>query len=132
MANPTSTTCDQGAVQIRDCQLADGVITFGGAATYKVGTILARDSVSLKYVAFVKGGVTNGNGIPKAVLAEELVASGAGDLAGRVIIKGELVKEKLIIQADGSDTNIDGAVLDQLSDYGLVPVNAKQLAVLDN
>lgn len=132
MANPTSTTCDQGAVQIRDCQFADGVITFGGALTAKVGTILARDSVSLKYVIFVKGGVTNGNGIPKAVLAEELVAGGAGDLPGRVIIKGEVVKEKLIIQADGSDTNIDGAVLDQLSDYGITPVNAKQLAVLDN
>jgi hypothetical protein len=132
MANPVSTTCDQGAVQIRDAQVSDGVITFAGAATLKVGTILARDSVSLKYVIFVKGGSTNQNGIPKAIVAEEVVASGAGDLPARVFIKGEFVKEKLIIQADGSDTNIDGAVLDQLSDYGLVPVNAKQLAVLDN
>lgn len=132
MANPTSTTCDQGAVQIRDAQVADGVFTAGGTGTFKVGTILARDSVSLKFVVFVKGGSTNQNGIPKAILAEELVAGGAGDLAGRVFVKGEFVKEKLIIQADGSDTNIDGAVIDQLQDYGLTAVSAKQLAVLDN
>lgn len=132
MANPVSTTCDQGAVQIRDCQFADGVITFAGAATLKVGTILARDSVSLKYVIFVKGGATNQNGIPKTVLAEDVVATGAGDLPARVFVRGELVKEKLIIQADGTDANIDGAVIDQLQDYGLTAVSAKQLAVLDN
>jgi hypothetical protein len=132
MANPVSTTCDQGAVQIRDAQVADGVITFGGAATYKVGAILARDSATNKLIAYVKGGVTNGNGIPKAILAEELVATGAGDLAGRVFVKGEFVKEKLIIQADGNDTNIDAVVIDLLQDYGLTAVSAKQLAVLDN
>lgn len=132
MANPVSTTCDQGAVQIRDAQFADGVITFGGIATYKAGTILARDSSTNKLIAYVKGGSTNGNGIPKAILAEELTSSGAGDLAGRVFVKGEFVKEKLIIQADGSDTNIDAVVIDLLQDYGLTAVSAKQLAVLDN
>jgi hypothetical protein len=132
MANPVSTTCDQGAVQIRDCQWADGVITFGGAATYKVGTILARDSATGKLIAYVKAGVTNGNGIPKGILAEDLVATGAGDLPGRFFVKGEFVKEKLIIQADGSDTNIDAVVIDLLQDFGLTAVSAKQLAVLDN
>lgn len=132
MANPTKTTCDQGTVQLRDVQHADGVVTFGGVATYPEGTILARDSVSLKYVAFVKGGSTNQNGIPKAVLAQALTSGGAGDLPARVQISGEVLKERLIIQADGNDSNIDGAVLDQLSDYKITPVSVKQLARLDN
>jgi hypothetical protein len=132
MANPTKTTVAQETCQIRNCEFADGVVTFAGADDFAEGTILARDSVSLKFVLFVKGGATNQNGIPKVVLAHRLVNTGAGDLPARVIVKGELKKEKLIIDADGTDANIDGAVIDQLQDYGITAVSLKQLARLDN
>lgn len=134
MANPVSTTCDQGNVQlcVKDNQIDDGIVTFAGADDFAEGTILAVDSVSLKYVLFVKGGATNQNGIAKAVLAHRLVATGAGDLPARVIVKGEVAKERLVIDADGNDTNIDRAVIDGLRDYGIQPVSVKQLAVLDN
>jgi Bacteriophage lambda head decoration protein D len=132
LPNLVSTTCSAATVQLRNCELADATVTFGGADVFAEGTILARDSVSLKYVLFVKGGSTNQNGIPKAVLAHRLESAGSGDQPARVIVAGELVKERLVIDADGNDSNVDAAVLDQLRDYGLRAVSVKQLAKLDN
>lgn len=108
------------------------IVSAAGADTFAAGTILARDSVSLKLVLFVKGGVANENGIPKAVLAEELVFAGAGDLPARPMVQGEVRTGDLIIDADGDATNIDAAVLDQLRDYGIVGLSTTQLAELDN
>lgn len=132
MANPTKTTVDIGSCQLRDIEIDDGVLTFPGAATYNEGTLLAVDSVSLKYVPFVKGGSTNQNGIAKAVLASPITAGGAGDQPARVIVRGVVKKERLIIVADGDDSNIDRAVIDGLRDYQIQPLSTKQLAVLDN
>lgn len=126
------TVIDKGSVVIKDAESRDELITFGGAATLKAGCILARDSVSLKMVPFVKGGSTNQNGVPKAILTYAVTAAGAGDVAARVCLRGDVIKERLVINADGDDTNIDAAVIDQLRDYGIVPVSTKQLAGLDN
>lgn len=108
------------------------LITFTGAGTLKAGTILARDSSTLKLVPYVKGGATNENGIPKAVLRGELIATGAGDLSCPVIVEGQLRLSKLVINADGDSSNVDAAVKDQLRDYGMVVVETEQLAELDN
>lgn len=110
----------------------DDVVTFAGADTLAAGTILARDSVSLKYVIFVAGGSTNENGIPKAVLMHELVATGAGDRPARVMVEGKVRKAALVIDADGDDSNITKAVRDQLRDYGIKVVEPSQLDQLDN
>lgn len=132
MADPTTTNNDLGSVILQDAQFQDGLLTFGGAGTVLEGTILAVDSVSLKFVPFVKGGSTNENGIPKAVLTYAVTAAGAGDESIRAGIKGEYHKERLVIDADADDSNIDQAVRDQLRDYGLVPVNVQELNDLDN
>src|SRR6188474_514376 len=131
MANITKTTCDNGGVFVAGTipEFADEIIAFAGADDLLAGTILARDSVSLKLVLFVKGGATNQNGIPKAVLPVALSAS--ADTKARVIVKGDLVQERLVIDLDQSATNIDGAVRDQLRAYGLTPVSVQQLSVLD-
>jgi hypothetical protein len=128
----TNTALDLGTVQVRDCEFRDELINFAGADTLVEGTILARDSSTLKLRLFVKGGSTNGNGIPKAVLAHELVVTASGDKACRVIIKGEVDKNRLVIDADGDDSNVDAAVVDQLRDYGITPVPVKELARVDN
>jgi len=128
----TNTSLDLGSVQIRDCEFRDELINFSGADVLAEGTILARDSSTLKLRLFVKGGVTNGNGIPKVVLAHSLVATASGDLACRVIIKGEVDKNRLVIDADGDDSNVDAAVVDQLRDYGITPVLVKELGRVDN
>lgn len=132
MSNITITNNDLGNVILKDAQFRDGAITFAGADTLLEGTILAVDSVSLKFVPFVKNGGTNENGIPKAILTYEVAASGAGDIQSRVGVAGLYCKERLVIDADGDDSNVDQAVIDQLRDYGLVPADVQELNILDN
>lgn len=130
--NMTVTNCDTGNVILGNTQFEDAALTFGAAGTLKSGTILARDSVSKKLIAYVKGGSTNENGIPKAVLTYDVTATGAGDKRIRAAIAGEFRKERLIIAADGNATNIDAVVTDALRDYGLVAISVKELGASDN
>ena len=130
--NMTVTNCDTGNVILSNTQFDDGLLTFTGAGTVKSGTLLARDSVSGKFVPFVKGGTTNGNGIVKAIMTYDVTATGSGDKSIRPAIAGEFRKERLIIAADGNATNVDAAVLDAMRDYGLVAISVKQLAAYDN
>lgn len=132
MANLTITNVDIGNVILQDADFRDELLTFGGAATVLEGTILARDSVSGKLVPFVKGGVTNENGIPKAIVTYDVVAAGAGDVAIRAGVAGKCRKERLVIDADGDASNVDDVVIDQLRDYGLVAIDVQELGILDN
>lgn len=132
MANITITDNDLNSPVLEGADFRDDTLTFAGADTFVPGTILARDSVSLKLVPFVKGGVTNGNGIPKAILTYEVSATGAGDVPVRAAVAGKYRKEKLVIDVDGDDSNVDAAVIDQLRDYGLTPINVDELNIADN
>jgi hypothetical protein len=132
MANSTITNNDLGSVILQDASFRNELLTFAGAATVLEGTILARDSVSLKMVPFVKGGVANENGIPKAIVTYEVTAAGAGDESIRAGVDGSYVKGRLVIDADGDASNVDAAVMDQLRDYGLVPIDVQELDILDN
>jgi len=132
MPNLTITNVDLGNVILKDGEFRDDLLTFAGAATVLEGTILARDSASLKLVPFVKGGVTNENGIPKAVVTYDVVAAGAGDVSIRDMVSGSVRAERLIINADGDGSNVDAAVLDQLRDYSLISIGVQELNILDN
>ena len=87
--------------------------------TYPVGTLLARDTSTLKLVPFVKGGSTDGNGIINSVLTAELVASAAQDYNVSVTIAGQVDKDLLIIDADGNASNVDAAIVDELAKMGI-------------
>lgn len=117
---------------LSDAEFRDELLTLAGADVIAPGTILARDSVSQKLVLFVKGGSTNQNGIPKAILTYQVTSTGAGDVPIRAGVSGKFRKEKLIIDADGTGANVDAAVLDQLRDYSLVPINVTELNIVDN
>lgn len=132
MANLTITNCDLGNVILEGADIRDELLTFAGAATVLEGTILARDSVSLKLVPYVIGGVTNENGIPKAVLTYDVTATGAGDEAVRAMVAGKVRKERLIVDADGDGSNITDAILDQLRDYSIIPIDVEELNIYDN
>lgn len=133
-AGMTRTLLDTAGVVLGDSasEFSDELLTLAGPMTVAAGTILARDSVSLKLVIYVKGGSTNQNGVPKAVLLTDIVAAGAADFGCRALVKGEVNQNRLIIQADGTAANIDNAVRDQLRAFGITPVNVKQLAGTDN
>ena len=132
MVNLTTTNVDIGSVILEGGNFRDDLLTFAGAATVLEGTILARDSVSLKLVPFVKGGVTNENGIPKAVITYDVTATGAGDISVRDMVSGSVRAGRLIIDADGAASNIDAKVLDQLRDFSLVSIDVQELNILDN
>lgn len=103
-----------------------------GPDTLDAGTILARDSVSLKYVPFVVGGSTNENGIPKAVLLTSVsVDTTPNDVAaaGIVLIDGVVDSNRIITKA--LDT-ITEAIKDQLRLYGLVSQPVHSLTYFDN
>ena len=87
--------------------------------TYPVGTLLARDTSTLKLVPFVKGGTTNGNGVINSVLSAELVASASQDYNVSVMIAGQVDKDLLIIDADGNASNVDAAIVDELAKMGI-------------
>ncbi len=132
MANLVITNVDTGSVILESGDFEDGLLTFAGAGTVLEGTILARDSVSLKFVPYVIGGATNENGIPKAVVSYDVTATGAGDESIRAMVSGRVVQERLIVDADGDDSNITAAILDELRDYKITSVSVVDLSQLDN
>lgn len=70
--------------------------------------------------------------MPKAILTYDVTATAAGDVPIRAGVAGGYRKERLVIDADGDDSNVTPAILDQLRAYGLVPVNVNELGILDN
>lgn len=125
----TTTTIDYGSVFWDKPEVEDHLLTFAGPATYLKGTLLARDTATQKWVPFVVGGATNGNGTPRGILAHDATAAGAGDQSARVVVACNAVNRKrLIIAADGSDTNLTKLHEDVLRSYSIVCVNAQQLA----
>jgi hypothetical protein len=132
MSNITITNNDIGGVVLFEPQYQDDTLNFAADDTVLEGTILARDSVSKKLIPFVKGGSTNENGIPKAVLSYEVTAEEDDDVSVRVIVSGTLHLAKMVIHADGDNTNIDAVVKDQLRSYGIVAASSVELNDLDN
>jgi len=132
MPNPTVSSIDTGTAILGSARTATEVVTLAATTTYKDFTVLARDSSTLKLVPFVKGGVTNGNGVAKAILLKGLTTVGSGDYSVDVLIGGDVINGRLVIHADGNATNIDGAVRDALRDYGIHVLISTQTAVLDN
>lgn len=126
------TNIDLGSVVLNNAQYSDDLLTFAGAGTVKAGTILARDSASKKLIPFVKGGTTNENGIPKAIITYSVTASEAGDLSVNILLGGQIRKEKLVIAADGDDSNVDAVITDQLRSYGITSFNVSSLTSFDN
>ena len=132
MANIEITTATRRTIVIWDPVYQDDTVKFAGAGTLLAGTIMARDTSDLKLVPFVKGGSTNGNGIPNCVLLDALTAAGAGDVTTRPVISGRLRKGDLVIDADGNASNIDAAVEDQLRTFTIIAQPTDQLSEYDN
>lgn len=123
--NPTNGLIEVGRFE-------SGLFTAAGAATFLNNTLVALDTSTLKYVPYVKGGVTNGNGVVYGVLTTGFTASGAGDTAVRVMINGQIAKTKTVIHADGDSSNIDGAVKLTAKDNGIIILDDTDLFVADN
>jgi len=136
MPNLEITNIDSGSFEIKEGQFEDDILTFAGAGTIGAdgkAVILARDSVSLKLVPYVKGGATNENGIPKAMLTYAVVTAGAGDVSVRVMLAGSGSFERAMIHADLDNSNIDKVVIDEVRQFAKINIIKEQeLSSLDN
>tara|TARA_R110000787_G_scaffold57733_1_gene131751 strand:- start:974 stop:1360 length:387 start_codon:yes stop_codon:yes gene_type:complete len=99
-----------------------------GAVTWAAGTVLGRITASGKMTSYVAG-AGDGSEVPIAVLRDEQVFSGAGDVAGNVIVAGRVRLAKLIAHGVGAITTGER---DELRDYGIVAETTSQLGELDN
>lgn len=105
------------------------LVTFTAAGTLAAGTILARSTATLKMVPFVIGGVTAGNGIPSAVLINDVTATAAGDVSASPLIGGQVRTGDLVTAAAGT---ITAAELDALRSFGIIGRTTNQLSIQDN
>lgn len=128
----TVQTIDLGDVRLGNTLNQDELLTFGGAGTEPKGTILARATDTGKLIPYVKGGSTNGNGVPKAILEAAAVATGAGDVRVRPIVKGDVSKRRLIIKAAGDSSTVDSVVMDLLRNTGINVLDVADNHVADN
>jgi hypothetical protein len=103
-----------------------------GATDFVVGDKFALTVVANnKMVVFDKAGA-GGAQLPVQILTYEVTAAGAGDEPIRSGVAGQYRKDRLVIDADGDASNVDATVIDQLRDYGLVPIDVQELNILDN
>lgn len=128
----TVTSIDLSGFIVANPEHQNETFEAAGAGTTKARTILARKADDGKLIPYVKGGAANGNGVPVAILENDVVAGGAGDHAIRPIVGGKVRKSALIIAADGDDSNIDGAVRDLLRNVGILAVDIADHHVADN
>lgn len=131
VASGISLTVGAGAVTVIDSAGLTFSIT-DGTTDFVIGDSFALTvAADGNLVPFATDGA-GGAQIPIEILTYEVTAAGAGDVAIRAGVSGEYRKERLVIDADGDASNITNAVMDQLRDYGLVPVDVKELNILDN
>lgn len=103
-----------------------------GSTDFAVGdTATLTVAADGKLVPFIIAGAA-GEQIPKAVLTYDVVAAGAGDETIRDMVSGSVRGSRLIIDADGDNSNVTDAILDQLRDYSLVTIDVTELNILDN
>lgn len=130
MANPTLDTNYYGSsIALAGEIFRDEIVTFTGAGTILKGTLLARVTATGKLKPFVVG-ASDGTQNPLAIAQYDIVAIAAGDVAARPLVKGDVNLRRLIIAADGNGNNITPAIIDQLRDYGITPIDVQQLGQL--
>lgn len=130
MSNIRTTEVDIGNVLVEDRPYSyeDGLLVFGGEDTFLAGTLLARSGAN--FVAHVPSG--GGSNTVVAVLTYEVSRAGAGNEPIRALVSGYVKKERLVVHADGDDSNITAAVRDALRTQAIIPVDTQQLSALDN
>ena len=123
MANIEITQNDTTGVVIWEPVFSDETLTAAGADTWAAGTLLGRITAS-KLTIYTSGAV-DGSETPIAVLRDEVVFAGAGDLPGRPIIAGRVRRELLVADGVGA---VNQTEVDQLRDYGIIALSTQQLA----
>jgi hypothetical protein len=132
VANSTIENVDLGSVVLELDAAQDATLRNSDAddpATFAEGTILARNSSTLKLEPYDPAGSTGLN-IPVAVLTYEVGPLAAvTDVGVRVLIAGKVSQRRLKIHGG---TPITAAHLDLLRSFGIIPIDVVQLGKYDN
>lgn len=134
MANPEITNNDISSIFLWGNRYEDVTLTAPGAVTYSPGQILAFNATTGKYEITVSGTAAVSNA--KAVLAQEMSFTGAGDKLARVCVEGSV--DENLLTFDGTDTldTINAAGTDsfrtQLRAYGILTENPVEQTIQDN
>lgn len=132
MSNIAIENVDTGSVVLETVAAQDGTLRNSDAddpATFLEGTILARNSSTLKLEPYDPAGSTGLN-IPIAVLTYEVgPVAAVSDVSVRVLTAGKVSQRRLKIFGG---TTITAAHLDLLRSFGIIPIDVVQLGKLDN
>jgi len=113
-----------GSVELFNTTFDSILVKFAGADTFDAGTILAYDTADNTYVLYVPASNT-----PSAVLRDELVSTGAGNISQRAIVSGQVRRELLVVDGVGAVTEDDVVAL---RETGIVALRVEELANQDN
>jgi len=132
MANLTREVLDYGELVVKQGNIESFTFTAAATGTVLKGTILARDTSTGKLVLYVKGGTTNGNGVPLTVLMSDLEVATTGDKSVRCMTSGIVREDHLVIAADGDASNVDHVERDGLRNFNIDVMKVTDNSVLDN
>ena len=128
MATLEITNNQVAGIVLQDPVFDDDVLIVTGAVTYVAGTVLGRITASGKLTAYASGNA-DGSEVPVAVLHDEAVFTGAGEIPFRPILSGQLRRGDLVAHGVGALTQ---AEVDLLRSFTIIGLKTTQLAELDN
>ncbi len=132
MTNEVTTNVDRGNVILAYGEFRDYTLSGTAADVIAEGTILAIHATNGNAIIFEKDGTTDGNGVPSVVMTYDVTIPSGGTIPIRACVGGVVRKERLIIDADNSASNVDNAVIDGLRARSIIPLDVFELQIQDN
>lgn len=143
LTDPDGNVLLKGVVLTQDdaTVISAGGITFTITDATTAGTAFAADDTftmpveagTFKYAPYATDGI-GGLETIQGILTVEKIKAASGDLNGHVMIGGEVDKDNLIIDADGSSTTITASIIQELANVkdGIIVRDGTVLDELDN
>lgn len=124
MSNVETTVNSQVGFVIKDDMYKDDILLAAGALTYVAGTLLGRITASGKLTHYDSGSIL-GPETPIAILKDDVVFAGAGEVAFRPLIGGVVRESDMVAHGVGAITKAES---DMLRDYGITTLKTNQLS----
>jgi hypothetical protein len=101
-----------------------------GSTDFALGDLftLTIDAGSYKWKPYVEG-ANDGTGEASGLLPSEVTATASGDLYRRMLIEGEVKKDKVVVDGGGTLTD---AMIKQLREKGMILLPSVEMRELDN
>ncbi|MEY4510976.1 MAG: Bacteriophage lambda head decoration protein [Pseudomonadota bacterium] len=122
----TNNTFGGRDLSLHGAQFRDELLAFTAPATVLRGTVLGRVTATGRLTPW-SAAAFDGSQVAVALVPSDVVATGAGDVAIRALIAGEVARSRLVIAADGNGNNITAALIDQLRNIGITVIDVAPL-----